>query len=127
MKPRLIKSQAELAQLFRDRRDELNIPHSVIDAIAGIPDGYAGKLLCNPPMRNFGEISLRAVLGALALGIIQIVVAEDPEQAAKIGHRWVQRKRSYSAPAKTRCVVKPDQPLFDFANTEVIECPTKTE
>jgi len=50
-------------------------------------------VLCDPPMKNFGEMSLGSVLGALALGIAAVVIVEDHEQVERVGDRWVKRKR----------------------------------
>jgi hypothetical protein len=120
MKGRRIRSRDELLAVIRGRRDQLDIAHVTIDAISGVADGYTSKLLCDPPMKQFGPISLDAILGALALQIVEITIIEDAEQAAKIGHRWVRRKRRSTAPEVLWCVAKPSQPSFDFATTEEV-------
>jgi hypothetical protein len=93
MTPKVVSSIPELVAAVRERRDELNISHQCIDGIAGIPDGYTGKLLAPTPLRNFGEMSLGAVLGALALGIAVIVLVDDPDQVELVGAKWIKRKR----------------------------------
>ena len=76
--------------VVRARRDELNISHETIDEIAGFPAGYTSKLLAPTPIRGISHMSLGAVLGALAIGL---VVVEDPGQRAKVEGRWRPRKR----------------------------------
>lgn len=121
MKPRTVSTREQLLQVLRDRRDELNIAHTTIDAISGLPEGYVSKVLAPQPIRNIGPTSLRALLGALALGIVRVVIVEDEEQAAKVRRRWIPRKRPPTAPPL--CVAGPAQPSFDFDNTtEASEC-----
>lgn len=104
MVPKLVTTTSELVQLVRDRRDELDIPHEVIDAICGYADGYTSKLLAPTPIKNFGEMSLSAVLSALALGIAVVVITEDEEQKLLVSGRWrkrihQQRRRLGALPA----------------------------
>lgn len=121
MKPRTVSTREQLLQVLRDRRDELNIAHTTIDAISGLPEGYVSKVLAPRPMRNIGPTSLRALLGALALGIARVVIVEDEEQAAKVRSRWTPRKRPPTAPPV--CVAGREQSSFDFDNTtETSEC-----
>jgi hypothetical protein len=101
MNPRIVTSREEIVAVLRERRDELNISHETIDAVAGWADGYASKIFAPTPMKNLGPTSLAAILGALALGIARVVLIEDPEQAARVSSRWTQRKRKTSP----RCVV----------------------
>ncbi len=97
MIPTVVTSKAELVEVIRRRRDELGITHATIDAITGWADGYCSKLMCDPPMKNFGEMSLGLVLGALALGIARVEIVEDPAQAERVRGRWVKRKRPFYA------------------------------
>jgi hypothetical protein len=122
---RTIKSREELRELVRDRRDELDVSHLTIDSLAGIADGHTSKLVCEPPIRNFGPTSLAAILGALALGIVEVTIVEDPEQAAKVSGRWTRRKRrrvkKAAGPEAVLCVVTNGgeaQPSFEFVHRE---------
>ncbi len=85
-----IRSQAELLDAIRARRDELNISHETIDDISGLPKGYTSKLLANPPMKNLGHKSLGDLMGALGMALVAV---PDPEQIARVEKRWVKRKR----------------------------------
>jgi hypothetical protein len=94
MKLAVVRTRDELVELIRLRRDELNISHETIDALGGLSDNYFSKLVCDPPMKGFGEMSLGAVLKALALGIAAVVITEDPAQAKRMASRWKPRKRT---------------------------------
>lgn len=85
-----IRSQSELLDAIRARRDELNISHETIDNIAGFQAGYTSKLLCDPPMKNPGPMSLGALLGALGMALMPV---SDPDSIAKVEKRWQKRKR----------------------------------
>src|SRR4051812_1815741 len=85
-----IRSMPELVQALRTRRDELNISHETIDAIAGLQSGYTSKLLAPKPIKNLGPMSFGSLLGALGLAV---VVVPDPQAEAKVEKHWVKRKR----------------------------------
>lgn len=85
-----IRSMPELVAALRARRDELQLTHETIDAVAGLQNGYASKLLAPNPIKNLGWMSLGSVLGALG---IAIVVVEDPEQVSRISRQWTKRER----------------------------------
>lgn len=89
-----IRSMPELVAALRTRRDELQLTHETIDAIAGWPAGYASKLLAPEPIKNLGWSSLGLGLGALG---IALVVVEDPEQARRVRSRWTPRERPQRA------------------------------
>jgi hypothetical protein len=90
MTAKVITSMPELLDAIRRRRDELNISHETIDALAGFPSGYTGKLLAPIPVRGVSHMSLGGVLGALAMGLVPV---EDSGQRAKVEGRWQPRKR----------------------------------
>lgn len=90
MTSRLINSMPELVQALRDRRDELNVSHEVLDSISGLQSGYVSKLLAPRPIKNLGVMSFGALLGAMGLAVI---VVEDPAAAARVRHLWQPRKR----------------------------------
>jgi hypothetical protein len=84
-----IRSMAELVNALRARRDELDISHETIDAIAGLQSGYASKLLAPRAPRNIGYMSLGDIMGALGIGL---QVVEDSEQIQRVAGRWQKRK-----------------------------------
>ncbi|MCA1512167.1 hypothetical protein [Bradyrhizobium sp. NBAIM01] len=123
MKPRLVSSREQLLQVVRDRRDALNLSHETIDAITGLQSGYVSKLLSDPPMRGFGEMSLQAVLDALALRIAVCVIVEDEELAKRVRGRWKPRLRSPRPKkrAATECVAGGHIIMMDGGATNVTE------
>ena len=93
MIPRIARSKADLVEILRQRRDELDISHETIDALTGLAEGYTSKLLAPKPIKNLGPMSFGAILGALALGVAAVLIVEDPEQARRMAARWQKRKR----------------------------------
>lgn len=77
-----------LIAAIRARREELDVSLQTIDEVSGVQSGYAGKLLCNPPMKHLGPMSLGVILGTLGL---MLVVVEDPEALARVRGRLVRR------------------------------------
>jgi hypothetical protein len=122
VKIRVCKSRDDLLAVLRERQAELNVSCGTIEAIAGIADGYTSKVLSLTPTKNLGPIALGAILGALGLGIVRIVIEEDPQAAAAVSGRWVPRRRRPN-PKKPPvwCVVADSseaQPSFTFVNPE---------
>jgi len=121
MKLRVCKSRDELIAVLCERRDELNVSHMTIDSIAGISDGHFSKLVCAHPLKNLGPVTLSAILGALGLGIVKIIIEEDPQAVATVSDRWVPRRpagrRPHQRQAPVWSVVAPSnelQPSFKF-------------
>jgi len=121
MSGRPIRNLNRLLAVLRDRREELDVSFERLDDLAGLPARYSAKLLAPRPLKNLGPMSLAALLGALALGIVEIKIDEDAAQAAKMGHRWSKRLRR---PTARRCVARPDndgqqrQQAFNFVHDE---------
>ena len=122
MKLRVCKSRGELIAFLLERQNELNISAATNDGIAGIADSYTSKCLSLTPTRNLGPIALGAILGALGLGIVEIIIREDPQAVAKVAKRWTPRKRSPNrkrapepAPAQL-CSANHREPEFNFDN-----------
>jgi hypothetical protein len=84
------RNARELCDAFRARVDQLNISMETLDSIAGLPLRYSAKLLAPVPVKQFGPMSLDAMLGALGL---RLAVFEDAEQMARVKDRMVERKR----------------------------------
>jgi hypothetical protein len=90
--PKLITTLDDLIEALRQRRDELDISHETIDAVSGLQSGYTSKVMAR--MKGLGAVSLPALLGALAVGL---VLVEDPLQRSLIEPRWERRKRAPTA------------------------------
>jgi hypothetical protein len=70
----------ELQVLMRARADELQISREQIDEIAGFTPGYASKVLAPRPIKKMGELSIRLLLGALAIDLIAVDNAKQRER-----------------------------------------------
>jgi hypothetical protein len=92
-RPRLVRSIPDLLATLRSRRDELDISHANIEALVGLPDRYLSKVISAKPIKGLSPAALRDILEGLALGIVAIVLDEDPEQAERMRPRWVKRQR----------------------------------
>jgi hypothetical protein len=84
-----------LVALLRKRKMALQLSDAVVDELTGLAHGYCNKVLGVVPVRTLGHLSLTALLAVLA---VKLVVIEDPEQAAKIGKRWVRRDENSVRP-----------------------------
>lgn len=114
MKPRMIADREQLLQVVRERRDELDLSHETLDAISGLANGYVSKLMSDPPVRGFGEMSLQALLDALGLRIAFAVIMEDPERVERVRARWRPRKRRPNG--QTATSVAPAETLWCVAS-----------
>jgi hypothetical protein len=90
----MITSMEELLAALRARRDQLELTHECIDAVAGWASGYAGKLLAPSPAKNMGWMSLGICLGSLGVGLLLV---ENPEQVRLVQRRWIKRERPRNA------------------------------
>lgn len=84
----VIADEADLVTAWRERAEELNASRSEIDRVAGLPTGYAGKMMCIPPIKYAGPQSFWNVCGALGLAV-QLVV--DPTATARFAGSMDQR------------------------------------
>jgi hypothetical protein len=81
---RPVQGYKGLVETCRARADELSISRLEIDRLAGLPTGYAAKLLgkdgAGPKKKRMWPIGLESMLGVLGL---QIVLIEDPAATAR--------------------------------------------
>ena len=62
-----IESYAELVQALRARICELGIVLGTVEAVAGLPERYASKLLSEQPTKHMTTLLLFPVLASLGL------------------------------------------------------------
>jgi hypothetical protein len=74
---------------LRARVAELNVAGHTIDHVAGLPAGYALKILGSRPVKRIGPRSMGDLLGALGL---KAQLIEDPEAFARVAGRLIPRK-----------------------------------
>jgi hypothetical protein len=65
-----VQSYSELRSALDIRKHELGLSNLEVDDIAGLNSGCFSKLTCG--MKNFGPMSLDAVLGALGVEIVLV-------------------------------------------------------
>jgi hypothetical protein len=85
----VVTDYISLHAALRERANQLNISRTTLDGLAGIPDGYASKLLALKPVKIIGPKSLGPVLGALG---VRLLLIEDEEAVRRLKHRWKPRK-----------------------------------
>ena len=88
MEPQTIGDYATLMRTLRARVAELGITHETLDDLAGFQSGYASKLLCDPPMKRLGPITLHIMFGALAM---RQQLVHDEEAYGRLQHRLERR------------------------------------
>lgn len=79
-----IRTYDELIAGLAARKTQLGLTNDMLDALAGTPAGYAGKIFGPARVRALGPQSLEYFLGALGL-TIQLV--EDADSARRIESR----------------------------------------
>lgn len=84
-----VSHYAQLLDLIRTRVAELEITHETLDHVAGLQPGYASKLLCEPPMRRMGPLTLFLVLDALGMSIM---ITTDPVSFDRVRSRLTKRR-----------------------------------
>jgi hypothetical protein len=93
-----IKSWQDFRECFRLRADALQVARTTLDHVGGFPSGHCSALLA-PFGKNFGELSLFAMINVLGL---RLLVAEDDEALARIRHRLVLRNERSVRAASAR-------------------------
>jgi hypothetical protein len=74
-----VSSMADIREALRARFEALEIARTTIDAAAGIPDGYASKLLAG--IKNFGTVTLFPVLETAGL---RLALVDDPAALERV-------------------------------------------
>jgi hypothetical protein len=85
----MVHDECELLAALRKRCDELGVTRQTLDTAALLPDGYASKLLCDPPMKHLGALTLWSVLGTLGY---RIALVHDPDLLARFRDRLIVRE-----------------------------------
>lgn len=79
---------------MRKRADELNVTRLGIDEAAGLPSGYAGKVLSPTGGRGMGPRTLQLMVVALGL---KMLVVENAEAMKRYTDRIEKRKHASNA------------------------------
>jgi len=100
-----VTDPASLHQALRQRAEALSVTSETLDAVAGVPSGYCGKLLSLSPQKSLGAVSMPAVLGALG---VRLVLLTDPaaepflqrlpkRERPAIGAHWRTKRKAAEA------------------------------
>lgn len=89
---RVVTDMDALHEGFRDRVEDLQVTQLSLDQAGGLQNGYAGKLLCNPPIKSFGRESLPRMLKATGMALVLVI---DDERFAEIKEQLGQRRRPH--------------------------------
>jgi hypothetical protein len=77
-----------LVEALKRRASELKISYADLDAIAGLPAGFAGKVFGPSQTKKFGALSLFSTLPALGL---RFTLAVDPDALRRYAQRGARR------------------------------------
>jgi hypothetical protein len=75
----------ELVAVLRERQIALGLSNEALGHIARLSDGHVDKLLGPARQRGLSQLSLDALMGALA---VKLIVAESAEQAVRMKQHW---------------------------------------
>jgi hypothetical protein len=109
------RTSDDLRAILRTRIAQLNITFETLDHIAGLPTRYCSKVLGIRATRNFGQISLDALLGATGIMLIAVEDLEALERVRnrltpleRIDHNWREAlKREQAGEATEAAVTAP--------------------
>lgn len=87
-----ITHYAALIDAIRARVAELGINYELIDEFAGLASGHFAKLVCDPPLKKMGSMTLFLVLGALGL---RLALVDDPEARERTQARFKKRQKPH--------------------------------
>jgi hypothetical protein len=91
-------SHDELVAVLRERQIALGLSNELVGHVARLSDGHVDKLLGPARQRGLSQLSLDALMGALA---VKIIVVEDEAMAARMRPHWEGKdKRQVRMPAR---------------------------
>jgi hypothetical protein len=100
----MIRTEDELRDAICRRRDAMGVSNEWLDEFTGLPNGYIGKLLCNPPIRALSARALLWIAGAMGFAVAFV---DDPQPFERIAGQVVLKSRpsNYDSP-KTAPIVQ---------------------
>ena len=93
----VVRDYKDLIAVVRARVAALEITLETLDAVSGVQSGYSAKILGPNPTKNFGQLSLGAIMGALGL---QLLAVDDREALTRVQGRLVKRR---APPCNHKC------------------------
>jgi hypothetical protein len=113
---RIVTDYEALREGFADRIQDLDAPLCAIDDAAGLTRGLTQKMLCTPPVKNFGPKSLEGMLKATGLALVFVV---DDERFAAVKANLIAKKRH------DRMIIRRVKPKWLFTGEKVAEIQRK--
>jgi hypothetical protein len=97
-----VRDEADLLAAIRKRLHELGVTYDVLDRVAGLPDRFASKLLCDPPIRHISPMTLWLILGALGYDIGLI---HNPDSLAKV-RGLLSKRKLWNRPSTMKAIAR---------------------
>ena len=98
---RVVTDMDALYEGFIDRVEDLGVTRLAVDEAGGFTGGHSAKILCTPPIKNLGKVSLPKMLKATGMALILVI---DDERFAPIKASMAKRKKHMRAVARIRRV-----------------------
>jgi hypothetical protein len=83
------ETPGQIREVFAARRRQLGLNQLELDDLAGTQSGYAGK--CEVGIRNYGNMSLSSIMGALGF---EMILMERPEVRPTPASIWGNLRES---------------------------------
>jgi hypothetical protein len=88
---------AELINVIRARVAELGITHELVDELGGLAGGHFSKIVCDPPLKRMGSLTLFPILEVLGL---QIALVDDLPALKRTQKRFKKKAKRYGTRGK---------------------------
>ena len=98
---RIVTDMEALYEGFIDRVEDLGVTRLAVDEAGGFTGGHSAKILCTPPIKHLGKISLPKMLKATGMALILVI---DDERFAPVKAKMAKRKKHMRAVARIRRV-----------------------
>lgn len=98
---RVVTDLEGIREGFIDRAEDLNVTRLALDEAGGLTSGHSAKILCTPPIKNLGDISLPKMLKATGMALILVI---DDERFAPVKAEMATRKKVMRAVARIKRV-----------------------
>jgi hypothetical protein len=98
---RVVTDYEALREGFIDRAEDLNVTRLALDEAGGFTGGHSAKILCTPPIKDLGKVSLGKMLKATGMALVLVI---DDERFAPVKATMAKRKKTMRAVARIRRV-----------------------
>jgi hypothetical protein len=88
---RVVTDYEALREGFIDRAEDLNVSRLSLDEAGGFTGGHSAKILCTPPIKEIGKVSLGKLLKATGMALVLVI---DDERFAPVKAKMSVRKKT---------------------------------